>query len=154
MPGGRPRKPTHLKVVSGTAQKCRINPDEPAGSTGCPVPPPWLSERATEIFFAACADMESMGTLRLEWRDAIASYSSSMEEIELTTSVIEDLGRIYTTRTKMGDIMYRPRPEVAMRSDAMKRAHALRSELGLGPAAKSKVSTINKPEGNPFKNLG
>jgi phage terminase small subunit len=54
----------------------------------------------------------------------------------------------------MGDTMYRARPEVAMRSNAMKRAQSLRAELGIGPASKSKVSAQTQDEENPFKALG
>ncbi|MEF2552000.1 P27 family phage terminase small subunit [Aurantimonas sp. A2-1-M11] len=154
MAGGRPRKPTHLKVVSGTARKHRLNADEPQAATGTPQPPDWLSARATEIFFEACASMERMGTLSLEWGNVIADYASCIEEVEITTGIIEDIGRTYTTTTQSGDTMFRPRPEVAMRSDAMKRAQALRAELGLGPAAKSRVSASKRNEENPFKALG
>ncbi|MCW7545429.1 MULTISPECIES: P27 family phage terminase small subunit [Aurantimonas] len=154
MAGGRPRKPTHLKVVSGTAQKCRMNPDEPQAEVGTPQPADWLSERATVIFFETCASMERMGTLSLEWGNVIADYASCVEEVEITTGIIEDLGRTYTTTTAAGDTMFRPRPEVAMRSDAMKRAQSLRAELGLGPAAKSRVSASKRNEDNPFNALG
>jgi phage terminase small subunit len=50
--------------------------------------------------------------------------------------------------------MFRPRPEVAMRSDAMKRAQALRAELGLGPASKGKVGGGKKDAANPFGEFG
>lgn len=154
MAGGRPRKPTHLKVVAGTVRKHRENPAEPDAVGGWPEAPAWLSDRAATIFDETCNRMDGMGTLSVEWADVIAAYSSCQEEIELTTAIIEDLGRTYTTTTQTGDTMFRPRPEVAMRSDAMKRAHALRAELGLGPASKSRVSTGKKNEQNPYKALG
>jgi len=154
MPGGRPRKPTHLKVVGGTFRKHRENENEPEVAGGWPVAPTWLSKRAAEIFEETCGLMSGMGTLSVEWVNVIADYSSCLEEVEITTAVIEDVGRTYTTTTMTGDTMYRPRPEVAMRSDAMKRAQALRSELGLGPAAKSKVGGGKKHAANPFSELG
>lgn len=154
MAGGRPRKPTHLKVVAGTAQKCRINKDEPKAKGGWPVAPDWLSERSSVIFDETCRRMSGMGTLSEEWADVIADYASCVEEIEITTGIIEDLGRTYTTTTQTGDTMFRPRPEVAMRSDAMRRAQALRAELGIGPASKSRVSAGKSDEENPFKALG
>jgi P27 family predicted phage terminase small subunit len=141
-------------VVSGTAQKCRLNPDEPNATKGTPQAPNWLSKRATELFYETCASMEAMGTLSLEWGNVIADYASCVEEVEITTGIIEDIGRTYTTTTATGDTMFRPRPEVAMRSDAMKRAQSLRAELGLGPAAKSRVGASKKIEANPFAALG
>lgn len=154
MAAGRPRKPTHLKVVAGTVRKHRENPNEPVTGGGWPVAPEWLSARATEIFEDTCSRMDSMGTLSTEWTDVIASYASCQEEIEITTAVIEDLGRTYTTVTAAGDTMFRPRPEVTMRSDAMKRAQSLRAELGLGPASKSRVSAGKKQDENPFAEFG
>ena len=154
MAGGRPRKPTHLKVVAGTVRKHRENPAEPEVTGGWPTAPDWLSERAASIFEETSRRMDGMGTLSEEWADVIAAYASCQEEIEVNTAIIEDLGRTYTTTTQTGDTMFRPRPEVAMRSDAMKRAQALRAELGLGPASKSKVSAGKKNEHNPFKALG
>jgi len=154
MPGGRPRKPVELKVVGGTLRKHRehANPAQPAG--GWPEAPAWLSSRSAAIFEDTCQRMSGMGTLSVEWADVIADYASCVEEIELTTAIIEDVGRTYTTTTQTGDTMFRPRPEVSMRSDAMKRAQSLRSELGLGPASKSKVGGGKKDAVNPFAALG
>lgn len=148
-----PRKPTQLKVIAGTVQKCRLIPNEAQGRGGMPEAPAWLSSRAAEIFYDTCASMDGMRTLSAEWCDVIAHYASAVEEVEVTTGIIEDLGRVYTTTTVSGDTMFRPRPEVAMRSDAMKRAQALRSEIGLGPASKSKVSAKPDADANPFKAL-
>lgn len=153
MAGGRPRKPTHLKIVSGTAQKCRINPSEPVGTAGAPLAPELLSERAAAIFYETCATMDSMGTLSVEWRDAIADYARCQEEVEELSAIIEDLGRTYMQTTVSGDTIPKARPEVAMRSDAMRRAQMLRAELGVGPASKARVSATKKQSANPFEAL-
>jgi len=139
--------------VSGTYRAHRENPDEPTAAGGWPTAPEWLSTRAAAIFEETCSLMSGMGTLSVEWASVIADYASCVEEVEITTGIIEDVGRTYTTTTEAGDKMYRPRPEVAMRSDAMKRAQALRSELGLGPASKSKVGGGKKHAVNPFADL-
>lgn len=149
----RPRKPTEIKELAGTLQPCRTNPDEPTGTRGWPPLPTFLSERAAEIFAETCCAMESMGTLAVEWGDVIAAYAASQEEVEIYSAALVDHGRIYTTTTQTGDTMYRPRPENALRSDAMKRAQALRAELGLGPASKSRVSAGKKHEANPFEDI-
>lgn len=150
---GRPRKPSHLKVVSGTAQKCRMNPHEPIAPRGAPSAPAWLSPRATEIFARICVDIDGMGYLSSAHGDLMADYASCIEEIEITTGIIEDLGRSYQTHNASGDVMFRARPEVAQRSDAMRRAQALRAELGLGPASMSKVAAKKTTDDNPFKAL-
>lgn len=150
---GRPRKPTHLHLISGTARKHRINPDEPRSTPGTPTPPSWLSPRAAEIFYEIVADLDRIGTLAVEWGPLIADYASCREEVEVTSAVLEDLGRTYTLRNAAGDVVFRARPEVGMRSSAMRRAQILRSELGLGPASKAKVSVSVATTPNPFTNL-
>jgi P27 family predicted phage terminase small subunit len=150
---GRPKKPTHLKLIAGTLRKHRENPAEPVATGGWPETPAWLSKGAAAIFEETCAKMAKLGTLSSEFSDAIAAYASAEDEVITTTAIIEDLGATYQTTTASGDIMFRRRPEVAMRSDAMKRAQSLRAELGLGPVSISKVSAKPPAEENPFTAL-
>lgn len=149
----RPRKPSHLKVVSGTAQKCRMNPDEPESPKGAPDAPLWLSSRATEIFAGLCATIDGMGYLSTADQSVIAMAASRLEEVEIATARVEDEGRTYDTSNAAGERMIRPNPMVAQRSEAMRHAHALLSELGLTPAARSKVSAGKKADDNPFRAL-
>lgn len=150
---GRPRKPTHLKVISGTARKDRDNPNEPAAPVGAPGAPIWLSGRAAEIFAGLCSTIHGMGYLSTADQHVIAMASSRLEEVEIATARVEDEGRTYETTNAQGERMIRPNPMVAQRSEAMRHAHALLSELGLTPAARSKVSAGKKPDDNPFRAL-
>lgn len=150
---GRPRKPTHLKLIAGTLRKHRENPAEPVATGDWPETPAWLSKSAAAIFVETCAKMAKLGTLSSEFSDAIAAYSSAEDEVITMTAIIEDLGATYQTTTANGDVMFRRRPEVAIRSDAMKRAQSLRAELGLGPVSISKVSAKPPAEENPFLTL-
>lgn len=151
--GGRKRKPDHLKIVSGTAQPCRINADAPIAPTSLPVPPGWLTVRGAEIFHSLVAILDEMGIASSADTQVITLCASRIEEVEITTALVEDNGRTYETVSETGS-MFRSRPEVAQRNEAMRHAQSLLSELGLTPSARSKVSAMTKPEGNPFKNLG
>lgn len=151
---GRKRKPDHLKIVSGTDQACRMNPSAPPAPTTLPRAPDWLSQRATEIFDGLVSTLDEMGIASSADTAVIAMAASRLEEVEITTALVEDNGRTYETTTESGGTMYRSRPEVAQRSDAMKHAQSLLSEMGLTPAARSKVSVTKKPEENPFRALG
>lgn len=151
---GRKRKPDHLKVIAGTDQACRMNPDAPAAPEAMPMAPGWLTKRGAEIFDGLVALLDEMGIASSADTQVITLCASRIEEIEITTALVEDNGRTYETTTESGDTMYRSRPEVAQRNEAMRHAQSLLSELGLTPAARSKVSITKKPEGNPFKNLG
>lgn len=155
----RPRKPSHLKVVAGTARKDRMNDAEPAAPKGAPDAPLWLSSRATEIFAGLCATIDGMGYLSTADQHVIAQAASRLEEVEITTAMVEDGGRTYVSQATYDDEgrvlsqMMRSNPIVAQRSEAMRHAHALLSELGLTPAARSKVSAGKKPDDNPFRAL-
>jgi P27 family predicted phage terminase small subunit len=149
----RPRKPSHLKVVAGTARKDRMNDAEPEAPKGAPDAPLWLSDRAAEIFAGLCATIDGMGYLSTADQTVIAMAASRLEEVELATARVEDEGRTYDTSNAAGERMIRPNPMVAQRSEAMRHAHALLSELGLTPAARSKVSAGKKGDDNPFKAL-
>lgn len=151
--GGRKRKPDHLKVVSGTDRPDRTNDAAPIAPARLPIAPGWITVRGAEIFDQLVALLDEMGIASCADTQIITLCASRIEEVEITTALIEDNGRTYETVSDTGS-MFRSRPEVAQRNEAMRHAQSLLSELGLTPAARSKVSVTNKPEGNPFKNLG
>lgn len=130
-----------------------MNPDAPTAPKGSPDAPLWLSGRAAEIFAGICATIAGMGYLSTADQHVIAMAASRLEEVEIATARIEDEGRTYETTTTTGDRKITSNPMVAQRSEAMRHAHSLLSELGLTPAARSKVSAGKKPEENVFKAL-
>ena len=153
MRGHRKRKPDHLKVVQGTDRPDRMNPDAPTAAEGSPIAPDWLSERATEIFGDLVSILDDMGIASPDNAASLAMLASRLEEVEITTAIIEDLGRTYTTINAQGGVMHRGRPEVAQRSEAMRHAQSLLAEFGLTPASLSKVSVGGKRDANPFSKL-
>jgi P27 family predicted phage terminase small subunit len=150
---GRKRKPDAIKALAGTAQKCRMNPAAPAQTAGLPAPPEWLSGRAAELFHQIVATVDGMRIASADDVHMLAMLASRLEEIELCTGVIEDLGRTYMTHTQSGSEMFRTRPEVAQRNEAMRHAQSLLAEFGLSPATRSKVSVNKAPQDNPFAAL-
>ncbi|PZX18754.1 P27 family predicted phage terminase small subunit [Palleronia aestuarii] len=150
---GRKRKPDHLKVLTGTLEPRRSNADAPSPNPGVTVPPEWLSDRAAEIFATTSAILEGMGIASTDDVHVLAMLASRLEEIELMTAIIEDAGRTYQTTNIAGDVMYRARPEVGMRNEAMRHAQSLLAEFGLTPAARSKVSAQAPKGRNPFAAL-
>ncbi len=139
MPAGRPRKPTALKKLGGTLQKCRTNASEPQPLAGLPAPPEWLSSRAAEIFRAHAAIVAQMGGVSIGDGAALALLASRLEKVELCTAAIEDLGAIYHVVSKSGERVVKWRPEVAMRSEAARHAQSLLAEFGLTPAARARL---------------
>lgn len=157
MPGGRPRKPDHLKVVAGTDQPTRMNPAAPKPSRALPTPPEHLSERAAECFLRVLAILEGMGLASADHVDMLAMIALTWEDVIECQQVIEDLGRVYFVPIfglfdKEGEPVLAPkaRPEVAMRNDALRRLKALLVEFGLSPASLGKVSVGGADADDPF----
>lgn len=61
--GGRPRKPTNLKLVTGTQRKGRANPAEPVPPPGEPSCPEWATEAGRAFWDRETAQCREMGTL-------------------------------------------------------------------------------------------
>lgn len=151
---GRKRIPDHLKVLAGTDQPCRMNPNPPSAAKGAAAAPEWLSVRAAEIFDRLSATLLGMGIASPDDVDNLSMLASRLEEVEIMTAIIEDAGRTYEQLGEDGSVkMIRARPEVAMRSEAMRHAQSLLSEFGLSPSARAKVSAGKKQEENPFAAL-
>lgn len=156
---GRKRVPDHLKIIAGTAQPCRMNPNAPVAASDLPVPPEWLSVRAAEIFAGLASVIEGMGIASASDTAVLALAASRLEEVEICTAVIEDGGRTfissieYDGEGRVTSQQVKGHPAVAQRSEAMRHAQSLLAEFGLTPAARSKVSVNRKPEANPFKTL-
>jgi len=148
-------KPTHLKILGGQKKPSRINSNEPVAASGVASSPEWLSTRAAEIFSRLSATLFGMGISSPDDVDNLAMLASRIEEVELMTAIIEDVGRTYEQRDPETDEvrMIRARPEVAMRNEAMRHAQSLLSEFGLSPSARSKVSAGKPATENPFDAL-
>lgn len=156
---GRKRKPDHLKLVSGTAQPCRMNPDAPRALDAVPEAPEWLSERAAEIFRQLASIIGAMGVASASDTAMLSMAASRLEEVEICTAQIEDGGRFFTSNMTFDDEgrvtaqQIKGHPAVAQRSEAMRHAQSLLAEFGLSPAARSKVSVNTPNEENPFTAL-
>ncbi|MGY2133642.1 phage terminase small subunit P27 family [Hymenobacter sp. HD11105] len=153
MAGGRPRKPTSLKKLAGTDQPCRTNEQEPVPDVALPLPPAWLSPAAKEYWGEIGAVLLSMKLVTAAEGPALMLLTDALAEWVGARKVVLKSGRTYKAMTEHGFIM-RPRPEVAIASDAWKRAMRMLVEFGLTPASRSKVSAIGEKEGkDPFAQM-
>lgn len=150
------RVPTAMKKAKGTYRPGVEVPNH-ANATGLPpvVVPQWVagSQRAEELYYQLISHLQNMRVLSEEDDLALAMLASALEEIEVTTAMIEDEGRFYTTSNKGGDKMIRSHPAVAQRADAMRRALALLNDFGLTPASRAKVQVRGNSIANPFEAL-
>lgn len=154
--GGRPRKPDHLKLIQGTAQPCRMNPNAPTPSVAEPEPPAILSDRAQDIFRAITGICRGMGMASADHTAMQMVLAMRLEEVEILYDLVNDpsVGRVYITTNMMGDKVFKSRPEVAQMNAAMRHVQSLLAEFGLSPAAVGKVSRAPEKPANAFSAFG
>jgi len=149
MGGGSRPLPTALKVLKGTHQSCRDANNAPPANVPSyiPAPPEYLNYRSAEIFRQLAVYLTGMKILNVEDIPMLGLLASRLAEVEEHTATIESEGYVYLTDKGL----WKSRPEVAMRNEAMRHAQSLLIEFGLSPAARSRVSAAlgDKPN-NPF----
>lgn len=160
----RPRKPTHLKIVAGTAQPCRTNASEPKPVRERPSPPTHLSDRAKVAWGAVSVLLDRMGvlteadSLALEglcsaYADLVDARASLKLAVSHGDAELAAAGSLtYVTDGKAGP-MIRTRPEMAVISDADRRVAMWLSKFGLTPADRSRVSASDPSEGSPWDEM-
>ena len=149
---GRPRKPTALKRLQGTLQKCRINTAEPVPTVDLKsvMPPEYLTESAKEIWtFALQAAPPGMLSsldfgIFTEWvvcYDQFVRLSACIKEQGTFTK--DGDGNI-----KVSDILH----HITKTANILK---GLQNELGFTPASRSKVISFGqkKEKTNKFEEL-
>lgn len=140
--GGRPRKPTVLKVLEGTARPDRANPNEPKLPLFRIPPPPeglpatesnaWseLGALVDELKIATKADLPAFALMA----QAVAMCAEAREALRRDGLIIEET-------TKAG-VMVRQRPEVTILASFQKIAMYHFNRWGLTPADRSRVSAL------------
>ena len=152
-----PRKPSHLKVVTGTSRPDRANPHEPTPHRTQPRPPRHLSADARKAWRQFADLLDDMGVLTVADAVALESLCECYAEIVRLRAALAARGAdTYETMTTTGGLKVQPYPEVAMIGDADRRLRAWLGLFGLTPADRARVSASgNRPaEANPFALLG
>ena len=152
---GRPRIPTQLKVVKGTAQPCRTNKSEPMPAEGVPSRPAHLSTKAKKTWRAVVPVLEEMRILTVADGLALEGLCEAYAELCTARAVLRKRGsRTYSFATKTGETVYRSYPEVAQAADADRRFRSWLASFGLTPADRSRVVAAPPEEQeNPFAAL-
>lgn len=148
---GRPRKPTELKIITGTLQATRTNPNEPKPDRRIPAPPLHLSPYARASWPYVSAVLDDLGVLTAADGLALEGLCECYADLRRAREALNNLGTdTYETTGKDGNTMRRAYPEVAMVQDADRRLQSWLSKFGLTPADRSRVSASKATSDNPF----
>ncbi len=150
MAGGRPPKPTALKLVQGNPGKRAPNKNEPKPKALRPKVPAYLNPKAKTAFKNVSDLLEDMGVLTIADGMALEMMCNAYAEWRDLRKVIDKEGSTYKTLGTSGDEVIKARPEVAMASDAWKRVKSMAAEFGLTAASRTKIQITEKETEDPL----
>jgi P27 family predicted phage terminase small subunit len=149
----RPRTPTNLKLVQGTARKDRLNPNEPKPNRSLPSAPEHLSDAAKLAWGKASLILDRMGVLTEADGIALEEVTETYAELVQCRMVLKSIERIYETDSEGGK-MYRSHPIVAQIADASRRLAMWLTKFGMTPADRSRVTAAEADgEADPWASL-
>ena len=144
---GRKTIPTHLKIVKGTAQKCRLNKNEPKLPPGIPEMPDHLGDIAQKKWKELSIQLFEMGVLAKIDGDTLAGCCRIYERWVIAERNITSEGETITT--DKGNLIQSP--WVSMANKCLELLRKFYVEFGLTPSSRSKVSGKKKEDSkNPW----
>lgn len=144
--GGRPRKPTALKQLEGTARADRINPLEPTGlAIKIPRPPTTMTARQKKAWRAFAKVLDPM---RVVTEADLAAFDMMVRSHCIVLEADESLraagSLLVTEDVGAGRKRIKRRPELDIIATHQKLLLLHYSRFGLTPADRSRVSTLEE----------
>lgn len=139
---GRPRKPTHLKVLQGTYRPDRAPKNELQPDPVMPSCPRWLHPEAKREWRRIAKEYEKLGILTRLDRAALMGYCIAYGTVWEAERAIQEHGMVQYTETGYAT----QRPEVGIRNTALKEMRAFANELGMSPAARTRIDVSTTPK--------
>ena len=129
-------KPTHLKLVTGTARADRLNAREPKVDAALPMPPHFLADEAKVEWGRVADEMYACGILTRLDRAVLAAYCQAYArwlraEVALSTLDVDQFRGLFS-------------PHVTVANKAMADMVKYAAELGLTPSARSRVISVER----------
>ena len=144
--GGHNKKPTALKELSGTVQKCRTNADAPElpAVTNYSMPANLnLTEHGESVWNELSADLITAGILKKTDLQGFAVYCNAFGLYMEMAKFIQDNGVTYLTEK----LEPKKRPEVSIMNDAIKTVITYQGRFGLTPVDRERIH-IEKEKDN------
>ena len=148
---GRKPKPTRLKELAGTAQPCRVKPNEMEVSrlANIPEPPFYLTDTGKNEFNIICSELSNKKMLHLVDLSLITTYCNEMALYIETETTLKTIGRIDEFYNEDGELTRRQsKPEQKIANDALNKALKIAVQFGLTPAARSRIAAPEIIENN------
>lgn len=139
---GRKNKPTAMLKAQGTYDASRHK--DRFEADGIPSAPSIQS--AEETFNYLVKKLDDLGVVAEIDAMALQMLADAWEDYQVQRSVIKEHGLTYSTTTAQGDLMFRPRPEVAMMNQSWAKIEKMMTQFGLTASSRAKISVEEKIE--------
>ncbi len=137
---GRPPKPTAIKELEGNPGKRPLNKHEPKPKKKAPRCPMWLLPDAKAEWERLSGSLEKLGLLTKSDMAAFSGYCQAYARWKEAEEFISKHGSIL--KTNSGYIQQIP--QVSIAQQYLKQMRSFASELGLTPAARSRMIIIDE----------
>tara|TARA_R110002096_G_scaffold102090_2_gene225640 strand:- start:2 stop:451 length:450 start_codon:yes stop_codon:yes gene_type:complete len=137
---GRKPKPTAILKAQGTFETSRhANRLE---ADGIPMAP--TIQNASETFDWLVKKLDDLGVIAEIDGMALQMLADAWEDYQTTRAVIKEHGPTYSTTTTQKDLMWRPRPEVALMNQSWDKIKKMMIEFGLTASSRAKIEMKEK----------
>jgi P27 family predicted phage terminase small subunit len=155
MPGGRPPKPTQLKILAGNPGKRPLNDAEPEFASENLTRPGWLDASAKREWARIVKAMPD-GLATEGDRVALAAYCQAWARWQQAERALQQAGSLTFEEpvvSKAGDLLgykIKARPEVAISLKYANLMLAAAGRFGLDPSSRSKIHMPQRQAEDPF----
>lgn len=140
--------PTHLKIISGTARKDRINEKEPEyAAPASLLPPPELDKLAAEKWNELAPLLNHAGVLKITDLDCLAAFCRAYSRWRRAEKFVDEKGLVVPAAN--GSLQ--KNPAITVINESLRQMAMFGSSLGLDPSSRTRVMGKDKQgKGNPF----
>lgn len=155
--GGRPKKPTQLKVLHGD-RRDRIPTDEPVPDAEEIAKPDSLSEDAVEVWDRLAPDLIRKGVLTAWDVDMFAAFCNAVVVNRTAMAEVDEHGtKILTVARELasGDLVYalKPNPAWPIAKQSAELMTSIGGRFGLSPADRAGLSVGTGEQRDPNADL-
>lgn len=148
--GGRPRKPTQVKIAEGNRSKEKLDLSrEPQFDKSKPEAPFHLSDYGKEEWDEMCDLIHEAGLLTKPDGRALAGYCESYANWRRACEELNKGGNKLIVKGSDNRAMMNPYLRVV--NESLKQMLAFLIQFGLTPASRSKITITKKPSEDPFE---
>ena len=162
MPGvkgrsGRNKLAKQVKLIRGTFQECRENPNEPRLKSVIPISAGGLLDKNEKKHFdRVCVILNDMNVLAESDVIAVEILAKSLADFYEVEQDYKKQPRIISFTDRNGNPVLKKSPTVSIMGDAHKRVMTLLCRFGLEPSSRANLNILNESdteEDNPYERL-